>query len=332
MKNQSSSTEREDPTIVEMAVDLAIKSVIEGGLGWNVLEEATTGAFIGAISSNIRWINEISQLDQSDNIHWTLYTKSGVDLSSESWTGSDFSLIFRVSEESFRVATFQAKRPANKKNGFKSIQISPMVGNLRPEPQIIRMIRHSDQYETLSLDSINNADWVHFLVYGKDEMLHLPLTEMKDYCIEAYLFDRKVKIKERKHHEDSGGLYSKKKIGKIWKTFSHGHTYNPKKISKLSRLIQYGARAPAHQEVKGWKKINGRDAAAAFIDATAPHCPALLVSSKSSYEPVVSNSNSFEAASIGTTIKEVVASLEPLKAKLDVNRRLGSSSIKKMGN
>ncbi|MCW0403237.1 hypothetical protein NB689_000035 [Xanthomonas sacchari] len=312
-------------------MNLAIKSVIEGGLGWNVLEEATTGALIGAISSNVQWINEISPIDQSDNIHWILYSKGGRDFSSESWTGSDFSLILRVSENSFRVAAFQAKRAANRENGFKAIQISPAAGLLRPEPQIIRMLRHSDQYRSLTTDNIFTASWVHFLIYGRTEIFHLPLTKMNEYCQKVYLFDHKVKTKEKAHEENSGGLYPKRKIEKIWKNFKTSHTYNSNNKSRFSELIACGARTPANQDAEGWMSIKGRDAAAAFIDATAPHCPALLISSKSSYKPVVSHSKSFKGASIGITIKEVMASMEALKAKLDASKSVGRSRTDKMG-
>ncbi|MBO9755399.1 hypothetical protein [Xanthomonas phaseoli] len=330
MENNGISVDEGQPTLVEMAINLAIKSVIEGGLGWQVLEEATTGALLGGISSSIQWINEISPVEQGDKVHWTLYRKSGSDLSSESWTGSDFSLLLRVSEDNFRVATFQAKRPTNAANGFKAIQISPAAGDIRPEPQIIRMIRHSNNYNTLSANSISTAHWVHFLVYGKLDMLHHPLSGMRSFCERAYLFDLKVKGKENKHMESSGGLYGKRKIEKIWKRFPTEFVYTPKKSARFSDLIKHGTRTPADKDAEGWRSIKGREAATAFIDATVPHCPTLLVSSKSSYTPVVSHSKSIEASSIGTTVKDVFASVEALKDKL-ANKGIASSRTNTMG-
>lgn len=131
--------------------------------------------------------------------------------------------------------------------------------------------------------------------------------------------------------ENSGGLYAKRKIEKIWKRFPTGFVYNPKQSAKFSDLIKRGARTPADKDAEGWKSIQGREAATAFIDATAPHCPILLVSSKSSYTPVVSHSKSIQAVSIGTTVKEVFASVKAMKDKL-ANRDVASSPTDKMRN
>ncbi|HET7237721.1 MAG TPA: hypothetical protein VFI76_01755, partial [Terrimicrobiaceae bacterium] len=242
LPNDSAERATDSPLLaVELALNLSISAVIGGGLCGRTLEEATTGALIGAIASNIRWASELSGAELADRCQWTLYSKSGKDLSSEAWTGSDFSLILRLSSDRFRVATFQAKRESNKRGGFSLIQISPHRSGFRPEPQLIRMLRHSGNYrqEASPAELISEASWVHFLIYRAGEMSHVSLSDMDEACRSVCEFDERVKQAELLFHRNTGGLYTTSYIEEKWKPFEN-HTYTHGSLTPLLSLFERG--------------------------------------------------------------------------------------------
>lgn len=298
---------------VELALNLSISSVIGGGLCGRVLEEATTGALIGAISSNIRWASELAGPDVADRCHWTLYSKSGDDLSSETWTGADFSLILRLSPDHFRVATFQAKRESNKRGGFSLIQISPARNDFRPEPQLIRMLRHSGNYGNASpSEFIAGASWVHFLIYRTGLMSHVSLADMAETCQAVCDFDEKQKITERIFHGRSGGLFTANEIANKWREFE-GRTYTHRSLATLLSLFERGLRTPIGVEARGWRNlegIDGMDGAKAFVEATAPHSLIVEVASGPSYSPIISMSESIKVLTGGITVHETIAEIK----------------------
>lgn len=295
---------------VELALNLSISAVIGGGLCGRTLEEGTTGALIGAIASNIRWAGELASTELADRCHWTLYSKSGKDLSSETWTGSDFSLILRLSSDRFRVATFQAKRESNKRGGFNLIQISPQRRGFRPEPQLIRMLRHSGNYGKASpAEFIAEASWVHFLIYRAGEMNHVSLSDMADACKSVCDFDEKVKEAERIFYQDSGGLYTTSYTAEKWKKFE-GHTYTHGSLASLLSLFERGLRTPIGGDARGWRDLGGTDAAKAFVEATAPHSLIVEVAGGPNYSPVISMSDSIDVVTDGVTVKDARAQIE----------------------
>lgn len=295
---------------IELALNLSISAVIGGGLCGRTLEEATTGALIGAIASNVRWASDLAGPGVADRCHWTLYSKSGKDLSSETWTGSDFSLILRISSNHFRVATFQAKRESNKRGGFSLIQISPARGDFRPEPQLIRMLRHSGNYGNASpADFIAGASWVHFLIYRAGSMSHVSLADMARMCQAACDFDEGQKNAERKFHRNSGGLFTADEIAKRWREFER-QVYTHRSLATLLSLFERGLRAPIGGDARGWRDLGGTDGAKAFVEATAPHSLIVEVAGGPSYTPVISMSDSIDVVTGGVTVQEARAQIE----------------------
>lgn len=298
---------------IELALNLSISAVIGGGLCGRILEEATTGALIGAIASNIRWASELADTELADRCQWTLYSKSGKDLSSEAWTGSDFSLILRLSPDRFRVATFQAKRELNSLGGFSLIQISPQRSDFRPEPQLIRMLRHSGNYREASpTELIAEASWVHFLIYRAGEMSHVSLSNMAEACRLVCEFDERVKKAERSFYKETGGLYTNSYIKEKWKPFER-RTYTHEPLAPLLSLFECGLRTPVGAEAQGWRNlegIDGEDGAKAFVEATAPHSLIVEVAGGPDYSPIISMSDSVEIVTGGVTTQEARAKME----------------------
>lgn len=283
---------------IELAIRLSISSMLSGGLSGSVNEESTTGSLLGAIASHVRWLNHVTQ-DSMPRCHWTQYRKGGRDLSSESWTGSDFSLILRIEEYDFRAATFQAKRSKNSRHGFNTVQISPAKGNFRPEPQLIRMLRHSASYQ--SIQNINrvvsNATWLHFLTYGVESIKHLPLSLMKQHCVDLYQFDEIIKKTENSLYRKSGQLFTIREIRKKWRAFSP-HVFSPEESLDFIELIACGTGTPCDITAPGWQTLQGQDAAKAFILATAPHRPVFEAAAGSDYSPIIVHSKSMTVSQV----------------------------------
>lgn len=300
---------------IEWALNISIVSTLSGALSGFVNEESTTGSLLGAISSNIYWIRSLTE-DSIPKLHWTQYKKSGKDLSSETWTGSDFSLIIRIEDEQFRIATFQAKRAKNSENAFNSVQISPLRKPFRPEPQLIRMLRHGSNYlQILNIDDvIDRATWLHFLVYASDKIVHMPLSMMSAHCRSMYAFDQQIKKLEDDYHLNSGELFDVDEIKRRWRNFSP-HVIAPKISRNFFQLILSATRTPREADAPGWRTIRGRGPAEAFIEATAPHHPVFEAAAGASYSPIISHSDSVSVLQIeGLGVPEILAKIQSRNA------------------
>ncbi|WP_367381740.1 hypothetical protein [Stenotrophomonas cyclobalanopsidis] len=280
------------------ALERSIHATISGGLSGIVLEETTTGALLGSISSNIRSQMQNSP-DLADMCHWTQYRKGGNDFSSETWTGIDISIILRLGKEKFRMASFQAKRSANLKSGFEAIQISPGKGDYPPEPQLIRMLRYGIKYEpsTPIATSVSGADWIHFLIYSQDKMCHEPLSSMNDYCQRVISFDARVKKLHLERNASEKAEKILKRISEDWKLFDE-KTHTPKEENSLFELFSAGTTLPPDAPAAGWKNISGIQAAREAIEAMAPDSLIMEAAMCKDYKPIISHSDSIKVLHI----------------------------------
>lgn len=287
-----------DFTLLNSALEKAVEATIAGGLSGNVLEETTTGALLGSIASNIRTLIAGSP-GLSSMCHWTQYRKGGKDFSSETWTGMDFSIILRLSEGKFRLATFQAKRAANKGGGFEAIQISPGGGEFPPEPQLIRMLRYGIKYDPAKPleKSIAKASWLHFLIFGPDSIGHVALSAMEDYCQRVVLFDALVKKGQDENLFNHKIAPTLEQTIEDWKPFER-KTYSPAEEGALVELFHSGAMLPPGAQAPGWNNLSGIKEARDVIDAMKPDSLIIEAAMCSDYSPILSHSDSIHVRPI----------------------------------
>ena len=153
------------------AFGLAIDGCIQNGLVGDIEEETTTGALMGAMAAHAPWCYAVwSEVESAMPYAWAHYRKRGGAGVSETLTGADFALLLRVGPQEFRAAVFQAKRSVNLDGGFKTVQISPAIGELPPQPQLVRLLEYAGTIEEKLQKNRKRPGWVHYLIYCHDEI------------------------------------------------------------------------------------------------------------------------------------------------------------------
>lgn len=170
------------------ALCMSIDDIVSSELIRYIDEEITTAALLGAMASNIAWASALALDMDLPPLSWVHYSKHGKDEKSEAYTGADFALIFRVNDDRYRAAVFQAKRAQSEKCNFKPYQISPAREGYFPEPQILRLYKYGLKLLTgapLEEEKKNDKDYaikrpidfVHYLIYHQTGAYAAPLCD-----------------------------------------------------------------------------------------------------------------------------------------------------------
>ncbi|MBZ2682157.1 hypothetical protein IPR78_19680 [Xanthomonas perforans] len=267
------------------AFALAIDGLIESKMTGDVEEELTTGALVGSMASHAYWVSALEDELSVTPFVWTHYRKSGQDSASEPWTGADFALMLQVAPNMFRAAVFQAKRAGMSKGSFKSLQFAPARGSHPREPQIVRLARYGRNVQSNS-SAGPSLHWVHYLGYQREEIFHVPLSEMSNYLA------RVERINEFISKEaDENGAQTDELIEDTWKKSEVENTYTPAApLKSFKGLLEKGCSGAGHDHIGGWLNISGQNAAAAFVAATATSFDVFEGASSRSYQPIIRGS------------------------------------------
>lgn len=308
------------PNIVSPAINIAVLSIIAGGLCGGIEEEATTGALLGAIACNMEWLTHLyvkknesegSKADQTSLCNLVIYQKKGGATSSEAWTGSDFAILIKISENKYRAAIFQAKR-MEKCGSFLAIQLSPGNEHCLPEPQIVRQLRYAQNYKgqpSSEIEEIEKIDWIHLLFYREDSIAYSSLSTLSTLCSAIVKHNENFYLNESKAFVRTDTL--KDRVKNHWKGYND-RTYTPQHLHSFSELIITGVETSSEGEAKGWRSIEGKDVDA-FIKETEPEIALIKIANEVAYNPVIANNNSVKSArtSLSSLIDQhIISSLE----------------------
>lgn len=296
-----------DPAhLLSFGFHLAITSAIQNGMTGSIEEETTTGVLMGAMAANAPWVYAIWGDDEIASPYaWAHYSKRGSDQTSETWSGADFALVLRVSATEYRAAIFQAKRvQSSDSTSFKSVQISPEIGSRRPEPQLLRLIRHGQSFEYKPLD------WLHFLLYDKHRIVALALTDkasgMRKHCEDVAQIDALVKKLDKARHAVRDKYFTQEQIRRQWRGFPK--TFEPLgELSPWFNLLRSGIETPAGSNAPGWMTLTGADAAEHFVRETCPYADVFEGAPAYEYSPLLKHDASVSVSQ---------ASLQAIKTAL----------------
>lgn len=181
-----------DPTPLAGALQIAAAEVLAMHSRARLDEEEITLSLLGALAIAIPSMAESFPDSFTPTFQWQRYSKSGRGHGGEGASGADFALLIRLSDKYARAAIFQAKKEKEKTHHSVEItSISPYRPNGAkdphfPEPQILRLIRNA---RTLTHDqTIDLLSWVHFLSYGVDGCLCIPVSDHAQTVIELEKF------------------------------------------------------------------------------------------------------------------------------------------------
>lgn len=252
------------------ALSLSVDDIVSSRLIRHIDEEITTAALLGAMASNIAWASALALDADLPPFSWVHYSKHNKKEESEAYTGADFSLIFRMDDNKYRAAVFQAKRAQNNEGNFKYCQISPARAGYPPEPQILRLHKYGLKIlATEAQDKEQKSDEEHLITKGLDFVHYLIYHQKNAYasalCDHQNVIDRIQTEAANIQPEDPNSLES---VKKAWNHFAH-LTLNPSESTvSLRRLFWNAFSTPTTERAAGWIDLETPAAAGLFISET----------------------------------------------------------------
>jgi hypothetical protein len=247
---------------------LSVNDIVFSRLIRHIDEEITTAALLGAMASNIAWASALALKSDLPPFSWIHYSKHGKDEKSEAYTGADFSLIFRMDNNKYRAAVFQAKRAQSEKLNFKYCQISPAREGYLPEPQIIRLYKYGikllieaprkhEEGDTSLTDL--KLDFVHYLIYHQKDAYATPLCDYQNIIDKLQAYATTITAKDPSNLES---------VREAWKNFADLKLNPSESTISISKLFKTAFLTPATERAPGWIDLETPSAAKLFISET----------------------------------------------------------------
>gem|GEM_PF-6669183 len=222
------------------------------------------------MTSNIAWASALALDADLPSFSWVHYSKHNKNKESEAYTGADFSLIFRVDDNKYRAAVFQAKRAQSDKCNFKYCQISPARAGYPPEPQILRLHKYGLKIlATVAHDEEQKNDKEHLITEGLDFVHYLIYHQKNAYASALCDYQTEIdKIQSEAANIQAEDPNSLESVKKAWNHFAHLTLYPYETTISLRRLFERAFLTPAAERAAGWVDLETPAAAGLFISET----------------------------------------------------------------